>query len=107
MSEQLNPVIHAPSRLRIMTTLTSLNDDESISFTKLKQLLNMTNGNLSVHLTKLEEADYVSIDKTFEGRKPVTYVSVTSAGRDAFATYLHDLQALLKPATDKTSSPKK
>ncbi|MDF7665853.1 transcriptional regulator [Bifidobacterium sp. ESL0745] len=107
MSEQLNPVIHAPSRLRIMTTLTSLDDDESLSFSKLKQLLNMTNGNLSVHLTKLEEAGYVSIDKTFEGRKPATYVSVTSAGRDAFATYLHDLQVLLKPATGESAPEKK
>ncbi|MDF7640128.1 transcriptional regulator [Bifidobacterium sp. ESL0784] len=107
MSEQLNPIIHAPSRLRIMTTLTSLNDDESLSFSKLKQLLKMTNGNLSVHLTKLEEAGYVSIDKTFEGRKPVTYVSVTSAGRSAFATYLHDLQALLKPATGESEPPKR
>lgn len=107
MSIQLNPIIHAPSRLRIMTTLTSLNDDESLSFSKLKQLLNMTNGNLSVHLTKLEEAGYVSIDKTFEGRKPATYVSATSAGRNAFATYLHDLQILLKPATDKSEPPKR
>lgn len=107
MNEQLNPVIHAPSRLRIMTTLTSLDDDESISFSKLKQLLNMTNGNLSVHLTKLEEAGYVSIDKTFEGRKPVTYVSVTAEGRDAFATYLHDLQVLLKPATGESTPEKR
>lgn len=68
MNEQLDPVIHAPSRLRIMTTLTSLNADESLSFSELKQLLNMTNGNLSVHLTKLEDANYIPISKTFEGK---------------------------------------
>lgn len=68
MSEQLDPVIHAPSRLRIITTLTSLNADESLSFSELKQLLNMTNGNLSVHLTKLEDANYIPISKTFEGK---------------------------------------
>jgi DNA-binding MarR family transcriptional regulator len=105
MSEQLDPVIHAPSRLRIMTTLTSLNEDESLSFSKLKQLLNMTNGNLSVHLTKLEDANYISINKSFEGKKPVTYVTATPTGRAAFNNYLHELRQLLKPLTrNQTSS---
>ncbi|MDF7664501.1 transcriptional regulator [Bifidobacterium sp. ESL0763] len=105
-NERLDPIIHAPSRLRIMTTLTSLHDDEAMSFTKLKKLLGMTNGNLSVHLTKLENAGYVNIEKTFEGRKPATYIAATPQGRQAFEDYLSNLQQLLSPVTGKPEADK-
>jgi len=92
----LNPIIHATSRLRVMTTLATLAPGDRLSFTALQGTLGLTTGNLSVHLTKLEEAGYVAIDKTFEGRRPATYVSLTAAGRQAFDKYLTDLRALLK-----------
>ncbi|KAB8287735.1 winged helix-turn-helix domain-containing protein [Bifidobacterium avesanii] len=97
MTEELDPLIHATSRLRIMTTLASIDDGASLSFAKLSDLLGMTAGNLSVHLTKLEQAGYVTIEKTFEGRKPATYAAITPAGRKAFDGYLAALKALLAP----------
>ncbi|KFI45306.1 Winged helix DNA-binding domain-containing protein [Bifidobacterium bohemicum] len=78
--QQLDPIIHAPSRLRIMTILTGMDENDSPSFPKSKQQLGVANGNLSVHLTKLEQAEYVAIEKTFEGHKLATYVSVTAKG---------------------------
>ena len=101
MSDELDPLIHATSRLRIMTTLASLNDDMTISFAKLADLLDMTPGNLSVHLTKLEQAGYVRIEKTFEGRKPATYAAITPEGRTAFARYLAALKRLLAPLEEQ------
>ncbi len=95
MSE-LDPVIHAPARLRIMTVLTSaLADGDQITFPALQKLLDMTSGNLTTHLTKLADAGYVEIDKGFAGRKPVTHVSLTHAGRGAFRTYRSQLIELL------------
>ncbi len=72
-STDLDPIIHAPARLRIMTTLAeSLDDGDEMTFQKLRSLLDMTAGNLTTHLSKLEDAGYVVIDKAFAGRKPVT-----------------------------------
>lgn len=93
---ELDPVIHAPARLRIMTTLTeALEEGDEITFPALQKLLDMTAGNLTTHLTKLADAGYVSLTKTFAGRKPVTYVSLTHAGRGAFHAYRTELIALL------------
>jgi DNA-binding MarR family transcriptional regulator len=94
-SGDLDPIIHTTSRLRIMTTLSTIGPKDSLSFEKLRALLDMTAGNLSVHLTKLEDAGYISIEKTFEGRKPATYVAMTTKGRAAFEQYLANLKALL------------
>ncbi|BDR54620.1 MarR family transcriptional regulator [Bombiscardovia apis] len=96
MSVELDPVIHATSRLRIMTVLARIGLGEEISFEKLRQLLDMTAGNLSVHSGKLEQAGYVSISKTFEGRKPATYLTITDQGRAAYRSYLSNLQTLLE-----------
>lgn len=93
---ELDPVIHAPARLRIMTTLIeALEEGDEITFPALQKLLDMTPGNLTTHLTKLADAGYVDIVKTFTGRKPVTLVSLTHAGRGAFQTYRSQLLALL------------
>lgn len=92
---ELDPVIHAQARLRIMATLATLSPGESIAFPRLQELLEMTPGNLSTHLRKLEEAGYIRQDKSFKGRTPVTYLDTTTAGRRAFEDYMEQLRALL------------
>ena len=68
---ELDPVIHAQARLRIMAALATLDAAEQISFPRLQELLEMTAGNLSTHLRKLEDASYVEVSKTHKGRTPV------------------------------------
>lgn len=92
----LDPMIHAPARLRIMTTLDeALDDGDEVTFPGLQKLLGMTAGNLTTHLAKLEGAGYLELAKTFVGRKPVTYIALTPAGRGAFRTYRKRLLELL------------
>ncbi len=91
----LDPVIHAQGRLRITAALATLEPDESIAFPRLQDLLGMTAGNLSTHLRKLEDAGYVAVAKTFRGRTPVTYLSLTKTGRRAFEDYTDTLRAFL------------
>lgn len=92
---ELDPVIHTQPRLQIMTTLCALPEDDQIAFTSLQEFLGLTPGNLSTHLTKLEEAGYITVEKAFRGRRPVTWVSATPRGRDAFDAYLAALKAYL------------
>jgi DNA-binding MarR family transcriptional regulator len=66
-----------------------------MSFPRLQELLGMTAGNLSTHLRKLEDAGYVEVDKTFQGRSPATYLSLSAAGRRAFEDYTAQLRSLL------------
>lgn len=94
----LDPVIHAQARLRVTVTLAALNDGDRISFPRLRELLDMTAGNLSTHLRKLEDADYVEVDKTHQDRTPITYVSLTRTGRRAFEDYTGTLRGLLDTA---------
>jgi DNA-binding MarR family transcriptional regulator len=91
----LDPVIHAQARLRITASLAALGEGESIAFPRLQELLDMTAGNLSTHLRKLEEADYVRVAKTYDGRVPVTYLELTRTGRRAFEDYTEALRQLL------------
>jgi DNA-binding MarR family transcriptional regulator len=93
--DELDPVIHASARLRITAALAALGPDDRIAFPRLQQLLGMTAGNLSTHLRKLEDADYVRIEKTHQGRNPVTYLALSTAGRHAFERYTTQLRALL------------
>lgn len=91
---ELDPVIHAESRLRAITILNEVGERDKIAFTKLRKMLDMTAGNLSTHLRKLEDAGYVEVTKTIEGRTPATYVGITAKGRAAYAQYrvaLHEL----------------
>jgi DNA-binding MarR family transcriptional regulator len=92
---ELDPVIHAQARLKVMTTLATLGPRDRITFPRLQQLLEMTAGNLSTHLRKLEDAGYVGVEKAHSGRTPVTYVSLTRTGREAFEDYLTKLRELL------------
>lgn len=94
---ELDPVIHAPARLRLVATLSALGQSDRMSFPRLQKLLAMTGGNLSTHLRRLEDAGYVAVTKTHEGRTPATYVALTQAGRLAFENYTAALRALLDP----------
>ena len=82
-------------RLGIVAYLASA---EVADFTELKDVLEVTQGNLSIHLRKLEEAGYVSIDKSFVGRKPLTRVRLTETGRAAFSSYLKAMGQLVEQA---------
>jgi DNA-binding MarR family transcriptional regulator len=92
---QLDPVIHAQARLRVTASLAALREGDRITFPRLQELLGMTAGNLSTHLRKLEEAEYVLITKMHERRTPVTYVELTPRGRRAFEEYTEALRDLL------------
>jgi DNA-binding MarR family transcriptional regulator len=93
--DELDPVIHAPARLRIMVTLATLADGEDLSFTRLQDLIGLTPGNLITHLRKLEDADYVSTVKSGRGVTARTGVSLTQAGRSALEEYTTALRQLL------------
>jgi len=95
---ELDAVIHAPARLRVVATLAALPEGDELSFPKLRKLLDMTAGNLSTHLRKLEDAGYVRVTKTHEGRTPATYLALTARGRMAFEDYTTALNTLLKGA---------
>ncbi len=91
----IDEVIHGRVRLGVMAYLAGA---ERAGFNELKARLQVTDGNLSVHLRKLEEAGYVAIDKAFVGKKPVTDVRLTPAGRAAFAAYLDAIGKLVGEA---------
>ena len=75
--------------------------NESLSFNDLKQLLDTTDGNLSVHARKLGEAEYITSTKYFAGRLPKTEYRLTPAGRKAFETYLDQMEALIRAARER------
>lgn len=91
----LNELIHQPARLRIMAILSCLDTEAKASFTYLKDLLELTDGNLGAHLRKLEEAGYINIAKTFVNNKPQTYVEATPKGRKAFNEHVAALKEIL------------
>lgn len=92
---ELDPVIHAAARLRITATLAALAVGDTMAFPRVQELLDMTAGNLSTHLRKLEDAGYVEVAKAHQGRTPVTYLSLTKRGRRAFEDYTDALRSLL------------
>ncbi|MEV0901421.1 transcriptional regulator [Actinoplanes sp. NPDC049802] len=96
----LDPVIHAQARLRVVAALSQLNGGDRIAFPRLQEILRMTPGNLSVHLRKLEEAGYVEVTKTHRGRTPATLVRLTNRGRFAFEEYVAALRTLITPGED-------
>jgi DNA-binding HxlR family transcriptional regulator len=91
--DHLDRLIHERVRLGIVSAL-AVND--TLTFNDLKRLLGTTDGNLSVHARKLEEADYIDCEKTFEGRLPRTEYRLTGAGRRALEKYLAHMEALIK-----------
>jgi DNA-binding MarR family transcriptional regulator len=93
---ELNEIIHQPVRLRIMAALVILETEDEVDFTYLRDLLEVTDGNLGAHIRKLEEAGYINVTKTFVERKPRTYVSATAEGRVAFQEHVAALEEILK-----------
>ncbi len=93
----LDRVIHEPARLMIVTLLYAV---EQADFLYLLHETGLTKGNLSAHLSKLEEAGYVRIEKTFRGKIPHTLVALTPAGRAAFETYRQQLSHLIHPPSE-------
>jgi DNA-binding transcriptional ArsR family regulator len=89
---QLDPVIHSRVRLAALSILVSVKD---ASFIYLKETIGTTDGNLSVSLSKLEEAGYITVKKTFMGKKPLTTCAATAKGKKAFSTYLQALEGIL------------
>jgi DNA-binding MarR family transcriptional regulator len=89
---QLDEIVHGRIRLGIMTYLARA---EVADFTELKVALQTTQGNLSIHLRKLEDAGYISIDKSFLNRKPLTRARLTKTGRKALASYLRAMAKLI------------
>ena len=91
----LDPLIHVPTRLKIVATLAALPDGDTLSFTRLQDMLELTPGNLIFQLRKLEEADYISSEKTRNGSAQKTTVTLTSRGREALDAYTQALRNLL------------
>ncbi len=103
---ELDPVVHSQPRLRVMVVLAAIAEGDRIAFPRLQELVGMTPGNLSTHLRKLEDAGYLTVAKTHRRRIPVTYLSLTRAGRRALEDYTAALQALLgTPARQPGQSP--
>ena len=92
---ELDPVIHAQARLRVVVALSALREGDKLTFPRLQEILDMTAGNLSVHLRKLEDAGYVTVVKTHSGRTPTTLLCLSRRGRLAFDEYTAAVRALL------------
>jgi DNA-binding transcriptional ArsR family regulator len=97
-TEPLDRLIHQRTRLAIVSTLAV---NKSLTFGELKDLLSMSDGNLSVHTQKLEEAGYITCKKYFEGRKPRTDFCLTSKGRGALDRYLSHMESLVAAVRER------
>jgi DNA-binding transcriptional ArsR family regulator len=95
--DELDPVIHAPARLRIVAALATLPEGDSLSFSRLQHLLTLTPGNLITHLRKLQDAGYVANVKTRDDDGTRTSTHLTHAGRAALDRYTQTLRTLLGP----------
>ena len=95
---ELDGLIHERMRLGIVSALAA---NESLSFSELKELLKTTDGNVSVHARKLEDADYISCAKSFVGRMPKTEYRLTDKGRRALEKYLNHMEALIRAARER------
>ncbi|MCI0449012.1 MAG: transcriptional regulator [Chlorobi bacterium] len=91
---EINDVIHSRIRTAIMAVLISVEEAE---FTFIREKINATDGNLSVHLRKLEESNYISVTKEFVERKPISRYRITETGRKAFEDYIKKLESIIKP----------
>ena len=94
-ADALDPVIHAPARLRIVATLAALPEGDALSFTRLQEMLELTPGNLITHLRKLEDAGYLISETTGNGRASRTSIALTTPGRIALDAYTKTLRELL------------
>jgi DNA-binding transcriptional ArsR family regulator len=94
-ADPLDPLIHVPARLRIVATLAALPDGDALSFTRLQNMIGLTPGNLITHLRKLEDAGYLSTEKTGNGVASRTSVALSNRGRAALDTYTAALRDVL------------
>ncbi len=90
--DKISDIIHGRVRLGVMATLAN---EEAATFTELKDKLKVMQGNLSIQLRKLEDAGYITVDKSIVGRKPLTTLRLTPVGRKAFAAYLEALTGVI------------
>jgi DNA-binding MarR family transcriptional regulator len=97
-AQQLDRLVHERLRLGILSALTV---NETLTFTELKRLLDTTDGNMSVHARKLEEAGYIACAKGFQGRVPRTDYRLTPAGRRALDRYLDHMEALIRAMRER------
>jgi DNA-binding MarR family transcriptional regulator len=88
-----DPLLHQAIRSKLVSLLIS---NDELPFKALKETLNVTDGNLSSHLTKLEKEKYISIEKVFEGKRPKTVVKIASIGREAFEKYIEALKLFIE-----------
>ena len=93
----LDRLIHEPARLMILTILAAV---DSADFLYLERETGLTRGNLSAHLSKLEDAEYVRIEKTFKGKLPLTICRMTAAGQKAFSAYRRQLKHIVEAVRD-------
>jgi DNA-binding MarR family transcriptional regulator len=93
--DALDPLIHVPARLQIMATLAALPDGDAMSFTRLRDMIELTPGNLITHLRKLEDAGYLASTKTGSGPSSRTSLTLTPPGRAALDAYTQTLRGLL------------
>jgi DNA-binding MarR family transcriptional regulator len=93
--DALDPLIHVPTRLKIVATLAALPEGDALSFTRLQDMIGLTPGNLIIHLRKLEDADYISSTKASNGSVSITTLALTGRGRAALADYRQALRDLL------------
>jgi len=89
---RLDPIIHSRIRLAVLSILISV---EKADFNYLKKTIGTTDGNLSTHLSKLEQKGLISLKKSFKGKRPLTTCSITEKGKDAFSKYLKDLEDII------------
>lgn len=94
-ADALDPLIHVPARLRIVATLAAIDDGDALSFSRLQAMIELTSGNLITHLRRLEQAGYVSSEKTGSGGGSQTSVSLTRRGRAALEDYREALRRVL------------
>jgi DNA-binding MarR family transcriptional regulator len=93
---EIDPIIHAPARLRIMSALVALQPRVQLDFRTLGSTLNLTDGNLGSHLQTLEEAGYIRVEKSFVDRKPRTHLSATTKGRARFEEHVAALREICR-----------
>jgi DNA-binding MarR family transcriptional regulator len=91
-------LIHQPTRLSIMAALSTLEEGAKVDFTFLSEELEVTEGNLSSHIRKLEEAGLLNVEKVFVDRKPKTWIALTARGRQAFSRYVEELEKIVRGA---------
>ena len=99
MSAVPDEIIHQSMRLKIMAALNVLERNSWLEFTRLRGMIETTDGNLGAHLETLSKAGYVTLDKRFEGKRPQTRVRATSTGRRAFADHVAYLRDILDSST--------